>query len=96
MKSFDKKTQEYLDENPIQPPLFHVSIGGVSIFINKSLQWGIEAIETEPYERDGKIPLVFIFLGPLELLFYSERLYKYAYVKERGYRPYGLSQGDEE
>jgi len=79
-----------LDNPPtldIPPPLITLDVGVVTVFVWRKPGMHAEAMDTEPYERNGKIPLVFIQFGFIELCFYSHMVYNYLYKREYGCLP---------
>ena len=75
-------------ENVVTPtPLWYGDVLNLSFFIWSKPELNVEVCETEPYERDGSIPLIFLQIGWLEVMFYNHRLYNFLYNRKYGYLP---------
>ena len=77
-------------------PLLQLDTSLVSVYIWKKPKISIEALETQPYEFDGSIPMVFIQMGWLEFIVTNKWLYKKVYTRKYGYCPQGLESEDTE
>lgn len=74
-----------LDKSDI--PIFDAHLLGISFFINRRCRFGVDLLETEPYRFDGSDPMLFVNVGPFELVFYNKWLYTKLYKKRYGVIP---------
>jgi len=63
-------------------PFFNISIFNVHFSLYKIREMYLDFCETNPYRPDGEIPLIFLRMGHLEIVFESKKLYKYLYKKK--------------
>jgi hypothetical protein len=77
------------DENSYIP-LASTTIFGMTISIIKKPEFSIEILETEPYARDGEVPMIFVQLAWVDITFENKWLYKKLYFNKHGWMPPGL------
>lgn len=63
---------------------------GLSFLIWKQFKFEIDICETYPYAQDGEVPLIFITIGCLDIIFENKWLYKKIYNRRHGFNPIGL------
>ena len=68
-------------------PLWHVHALGLSFAVYRKAELSIEPLETEPYQFDGSIPLIFVRVAWFEWMFENKWLYTKIYVKKFGRIP---------
>lgn len=68
-------------------PVWSAHAFGVSFSIYRKAELSIEPLETEPYQFDGSIPLIFIRVAWFEWMLENKWLYTKLYVKKFGRIP---------
>lgn len=62
----------------------HFTVFGVTFLFWKKWEFGYQLCETEPYARDGDVPIVFLLLGFIEIAVENSWLYRRLYKKRYG------------
>lgn len=73
-------------------PLFYKDFLGLSLMVWNKPELHADYCATEPYDRDGSVPLVFVQVAWFELMFYNRTIYNYLYKRDRGYLPEVLGE----
>lgn len=74
-----------IDCTDIDTPIFDFYILGINFSLWKTPELSVTLCETSPYAPDGEVPLIFIRLAYLEIMFYNKPLYNYIYKKKYGW-----------
>lgn len=92
MNHIDKSINDAIRNVKHEEPLLCFSLWVSTVFIWRSFEVYIEAIETEPYELDGTTPLITLRIGWVEIMFESKQLYRIIYKRKWGFTPLGLKE----
>jgi hypothetical protein len=88
--NLDEKIRESMKDVVIPLPVSEIYAFGVSLFIWKEAKFEIDICETEPYQPDGSVPMLFFRFAWFELVFQNKTIYKFFYKRKLGYEPRGL------
>lgn len=99
MKNYHPKNEEKLwkgleevfrNKDSMPTPILSLHVLNISIQVWKHFKFKIEFLETYPYKIDGEVPMIFVYLGPIELVFENKFIYKYLYKLKYKIFPRGL------
>ena len=82
--NLDEKIRKDMEEVIIECPILDFYIFGTSFLFYRKPELFFDICETHPYAPDGDIPLIFIRLGWLEIIFESKWIYKKVYKRRYG------------
>lgn len=89
-KLWEGLEEVFKDKDDLPSPIYDFQISGLSILIWKEFRFGVELLETYPYKEDGEVPMLFILIGPIELIFENKWIYRYLYKRKYKHDPTGI------